>query len=78
MQWTPFGLGRRTRELAWISKETGVHVVAATGLHRAAHYSPSLLRRVVDDLVRLFVADLSRAPAPPTCPKTGGRGTGPG
>lgn len=69
VQWTPFGLGRRTRELAQFSKETGVHVVAATGLHRAAHYSPSLLRRVVDDLVRLFVADLVEGTGPADLPE---------
>lgn len=35
---TPIGLGRRPRELATISRDTGVHVVATTGFHRDAHY----------------------------------------
>lgn len=69
VQWTPFGLGRRTRELAQFSKETGVHVVAATGLHRAAHYAPVLLHRVIDDLVRLFVADLVEGTGPADLPE---------
>jgi phosphotriesterase-related protein len=76
VQWTPYGLTRRTRELAWISEELGVHVVAATGLHRAEHYPPVILGRVVDDLVRVFVADLTEGTQPadlPDEPRTGPR-----
>ncbi|MDQ0746508.1 putative metal-dependent phosphotriesterase family hydrolase [Streptomyces africanus] len=36
VQWTPYGLGRRAADLPPLSRETGVHVVAATGLHQAA------------------------------------------
>jgi phosphotriesterase-related protein len=35
---TPIGLGRRADLLAEASRSTGVHVVAATGYHRDAHY----------------------------------------
>ncbi|MEV7046650.1 phosphotriesterase [Amycolatopsis sp. NPDC051061] len=76
VQWTPFGLARRTRELARISEELGVHVVTATGLHRAEHYAPAALSRVVDDLVRVFVADLTEGTQPadrPDEPRTGPR-----
>ncbi|MEV6627708.1 phosphotriesterase [Amycolatopsis sp. NPDC051106] len=76
VQWTPYGLGRRTRELAWMSDELGVHVVAATGLHRAEHYAPPVLGRVVDDLVRVFVDDLTEGTQPadlPDEPRTGPR-----
>ncbi|WP_410627451.1 phosphotriesterase [Amycolatopsis sp. cmx-8-4] len=76
VQWTPYGLTRRTRELAWMSREIGVHVVAATGLHRAEHYAPTLLGRVVDDLVQVFVADLTEGTQPadlPDEPRTGPR-----
>ncbi|MEV6824359.1 phosphotriesterase [Amycolatopsis sp. NPDC051102] len=76
VQWTPYGLTRRTRELAWISKEVGVHVVAATGLHRAEHYAPVILDRVVDGLVQEFVADLTEGTQPadlPDEPRTGPR-----
>ncbi|MFE9425542.1 phosphotriesterase [Kitasatospora sp. NPDC006697] len=38
VQWTPHGLGRRAAELPALSEAAGVHLVAATGLHRAAHY----------------------------------------
>lgn len=76
VQWTPYGLTRRTRELAWMSQELGVHVVAATGLHRAEHYDPAILDRVTDDLVREFVADLTEGTQPadlPDEPRTGPR-----
>jgi phosphotriesterase-related protein len=76
VQWTPYGLTRRTRELARISREVGAHVVAATGLHRAEHYPPAVLGRVIDDLVREFVADLTEGTQPadlPDEPRTGPR-----
>jgi predicted metal-dependent phosphotriesterase family hydrolase len=76
VQWTPYGLTRRTRELAWISREVGAHVVAATGLHRAEHYAPAILGRVLDDVVREFVADLTEGTQPadlPDEPRTGPR-----
>jgi phosphotriesterase-related protein len=47
VQWTPYGLGRRAADLPPLSRETGVHVVAATGPHQAAHYdedTPARLR----------------------------------
>ncbi len=76
VQWTPFGLGRQTHKLAWMAEELGMHVVAATGLHRPAHYSPTLLGKVVDDLVRVFVDDLVEGTPPtdrPYDPRTGPR-----
>ncbi|EOD69217.1 phosphotriesterase-family protein [Amycolatopsis vancoresmycina DSM 44592] len=76
VQWTPYGLTRRTRELAWMAEEIGVHVVAATGLHRAEHYPPAILGRVVDGLVQEFVADLTEGTQPadlPDEPRSGPR-----
>jgi predicted metal-dependent phosphotriesterase family hydrolase len=64
VQWTPFGLGRKTRDLARIAVETGVHVVAATGLHRREHYRENVLDAVVDSLVGLFVGDLTEGTHP--------------
>ncbi|MFJ7214142.1 phosphotriesterase [Amycolatopsis sp. NPDC098790] len=64
VQWTPHGLGRRMDDLARLSRETGVHLVGATGLHRAEHYAPAALSRVVDDLARVFVEDLTTDTAP--------------
>lgn len=64
VQWTPHGLGRRMRDLARISRETGVHLVGATGLHRAEHYEPAALSRLVDDLAGVFVEDLTGSTAP--------------
>ncbi|MET8998396.1 phosphotriesterase [Amycolatopsis sp. NPDC004169] len=62
VQWTPHGLGRRMPELARISRETGVHLVGATGLHRAEHYAA--LGGLVDDLAGVFVEDLTGDTAP--------------
>ncbi|MEW2499590.1 MULTISPECIES: phosphotriesterase [unclassified Amycolatopsis] len=58
VQWTPFGLNRRAADLAALSEATGVHVVAATGFHRAEHYPAEVLDRVSDRLAEIFVADL--------------------
>jgi phosphotriesterase-related protein len=35
---TPIGLGRRPEDLTRIARETGLRIVAATGVHRDAHY----------------------------------------
>ena len=40
VDWTPLGLGRRADGLVEVARRTGLHVVAATGLHRDAHYTP--------------------------------------
>ncbi|MBM9507398.1 phosphotriesterase family protein [Actinacidiphila acididurans] len=59
-QWTPFGLGRAAGRLPAIARATGVHVVAATGLHQAHHYDPALLDRLSrDGLAAFFVAELT-------------------
>lgn len=57
---TPLGLGRRPAELARISAETGLTVVAATGIHREAHYPDDHPLRALDAAARasLFVRDL--------------------
>ena len=39
VDWTPIGLGRDFDGLERISRETGLHIVAATGLHRDPHYA---------------------------------------
>jgi phosphotriesterase-related protein len=64
-QWTPHGLGRRVSDLARISRATGVHIVAATGLHQAVHYGADRPAgpRDPDRLAALFVRHLTHAPA---------------
>lgn len=57
-QWTPMGLGRRAELLAGMSQRTGVHVIAATGLHQAGHYQPELLPVLLDGLAERFIAEL--------------------
>ncbi|WP_433012424.1 phosphotriesterase family protein [Kribbella sp. CA-294648] len=59
VQWTPYGLGRRAGDLAKISADTGVHLVAATGLHRAEHYPAELVDEVRPELADIFVRELT-------------------
>ncbi|MGK5683520.1 hypothetical protein [Actinoplanes sp. URMC 104] len=59
IQWTPYGLGRHAAGLAGLSRATGVHVVAATGLHQAVHYAPEVLAAVLPRLEDLFVAEVT-------------------
>ncbi|MFJ8209031.1 phosphotriesterase [Streptomyces sp. NPDC096033] len=59
VQWTPYGMGRRTAELPALSSATGVHVVCATGLHQAAHYDPEFLDAVRGRLAHVFVSELT-------------------
>ncbi|MGW0825733.1 phosphotriesterase family protein [Streptomyces sp. NPDC002845] len=61
VQWTPYGMGRRAADLPLLSRDTGVHVIAATGLHQSAHYDEELLGRLRrEGLAEVFVAELTR------------------
>ena len=61
VDWTPIGLGRDLEGLARVSAETGLHVVAATGLHRDPHYAADdpLRREPAERLAERFAADLT-------------------
>ncbi len=68
IQWTPYGMGRRAAELPGLAAESGVRIVAATGMHQAVHYAPEVLERVrgtaagaadPGDLAGLFVTELT-------------------
>ncbi|MGX1760825.1 phosphotriesterase family protein [Streptomyces lydicus] len=59
IQWTPYGMGRGAAELPGLARESGVHIVAATGLHQAAHYAPEVLEQLRSGLAELFVAELT-------------------
>ncbi|WP_406010515.1 phosphotriesterase [Streptomyces sp. NBC_00637] len=59
VQWTPYGLGRRAADLPSLSRETGVHVVAATGLHQDIHYDRATLDGLRPRLAETFVAELT-------------------
>ncbi|MFJ6751742.1 MULTISPECIES: phosphotriesterase [unclassified Streptomyces] len=59
IQWTPHGMGRRAAELPRLARESGVHLVAATGLHQAAQYAPEVLERIMPDAAELFVTELT-------------------
>jgi len=56
----PCDAGRNAAKLAEISRRTGVHVVAPTGLHHDRYYGPAHWshRLDIDALAALFVADI--------------------
>jgi len=62
VDWTPIGLGRDLDGLAAVSDATGLHIVAATGLHREVHYAPNdpVRDKTEDTLADRFVGDLDR------------------
>jgi phosphotriesterase-related protein len=62
VDWTPLGLGRRADGLVAVSEATGLHVVAATGLHRDAHYEADAWARTatVVMLEERFIDELTR------------------
>ncbi|MEV7023776.1 phosphotriesterase [Kitasatospora sp. NPDC093558] len=68
VQWTPHGMGRGSGELARLSRTTGVHIVAATGMHQAVHYAADArtLSARYDGLAARFIAELTTGlPAAP-------------
>jgi 5-phospho-D-xylono-1,4-lactonase len=60
VDWTPIGLGRDLEGLERVSEETGLHIVAATGLHRDVHYAADdpLRSQGVETLASHFTAEL--------------------
>jgi phosphotriesterase-related protein len=60
VDWTPLDLGRDPEGLLQVSEATGLHVVAATGVHRDSHYPADhpLRLETGDVLARRFVADI--------------------
>ncbi|MGX1268138.1 phosphotriesterase family protein [Streptomyces phaeoluteigriseus] len=59
VQWTPYGLGRRAADLPPLSRESGVHIVAATGLHQEAHYDDATRAGLRGRPAEVFVAELT-------------------
>ena len=62
VDWTPIGLGRDLDGLAAVSKATGLHIVAATGLHRDVHYAADdrLRGESEEALADRFASELDR------------------
>lgn len=56
----PCDAGRNVAKLAELSRRTGVHVIAPTGLHHDRYYGPAHWshRISVEELAELFVADI--------------------
>ncbi|HZO33787.1 MAG TPA: hypothetical protein VFB17_01800 [Gaiellaceae bacterium] len=61
VDWTPLGLGRDLDGLAHVARATRLNVVAATGLHRDAHYTADDAYRTapLDELARTFIDELA-------------------
>lgn len=59
VQWTPHGMGRGAFALPGLARATGVHLVAATGLHQDVHYDPRWLAERYEGLAELFTAELT-------------------
>jgi 5-phospho-D-xylono-1,4-lactonase len=61
VDWTPLGLGRSATGLLAVSEATGLHVVAATGVHRDAHYAADdpLRAASAEDLAARFAAEIT-------------------
>jgi predicted metal-dependent phosphotriesterase family hydrolase len=66
VEMTPIGCGRRPERLRQLSTATAVHVVAATGFHRDAHYPEGhwVHQQTAEQLARLIVADLNEGMHP--------------
>ncbi|MFM9447962.1 phosphotriesterase [Streptomyces acidiscabies] len=60
VQWTPYRMGRRAADLPSLARESGVYVVAATGLHQARHYDEGVVEEVRGSrLAEVFVTELT-------------------
>lgn len=62
VQWTPWGMGRRLSALPALFRTSGVHLIAATGLHQAKHYEGGRFPHGADELADLFVRELTQGP----------------
>jgi 5-phospho-D-xylono-1,4-lactonase len=73
VDWTPIGLGRDLEGLLQVSRATGLHIVAATGVHRDAHYpADHPLRSTTESaLAARFATDIISAPVPSGVIKVG-------
>ncbi len=60
VDWTPIDLGRDLDGLRVVSEATGLHVIAATGIHADAHYAPEhpLRSEKIEALAERFSADI--------------------
>jgi hypothetical protein len=61
VQWTPPGMGRHAEWLPGIAGEARIHIIAATGVHQARHYSTAAGPPALARDPRRGGADSSRA-----------------
>lgn len=59
---TPIGLGRNPAGMRAVSERSGVHIIAATGYHRDAHYPPDhwVHGATVEQLAERILGDLQK------------------
>ena len=57
----PTGSGRDIKKLAEISKSTGIHLIAVTGLHTAKYYQSSdvLVNKNTEKLADIFISEIT-------------------
>ncbi|HTW06494.1 MAG TPA: hypothetical protein VME46_03235 [Acidimicrobiales bacterium] len=73
VDWTPLGLGRSPEGLRRVSEASGLHIVAATGAHRDAHYPEGhpLRAEALAALADCFAADIAERRPPSGVIKVG-------
>jgi phosphotriesterase-related protein len=54
----PGGCGRNAAMLAEVSRRSGVHIVAPTGMHLSKYYSPDRIEPSEEQLVKLFTSEI--------------------
>lgn len=59
IDWTCLGVGRNVSYLRDVSRQTGVHIVAATGIYKSL-VPPALERASIDDMAAHFATELTR------------------
>lgn len=60
VEMSPLGFGRSARGLAAISRATGLHIIAATGLHKVTYYADNHWRHrySADQIARLLIQEV--------------------
>lgn len=55
---TNIGMGRDIERMAWLSKESGINVIASTGFYKAPYYPPLVYEKDIKELSDLIVREI--------------------